>query len=277
MNGSSEQTALPTLYIPHGGGPCFFMDWTMGPSDTWEKMAAWLRQLAASLGTVPKAIVVISGHWEEDSFTVTGNPNPPLIYDYYGFPEHTYRLEYGAPGSPALAQRICDLLAQAGLPARVDPARGFDHGVFVPFKLIYPDAEIPMVQLSLKTGLDPAAHIALGRAIAPLREEGVLIVGSGMSYHNMRGFMSRTGGEVSDQFDAWLTATAADADPERRNRKLADWESAPVARAAHPREEHLLPLMVAAGAAETDPGERIFTDRVMGATVSAFEFGAPRT
>ncbi len=261
--------SLPALYIPHGGGPCFFMEWT--PPDTWNTLGAWLRGLGGSIGAAPKAVVVISAHWEEDEFTVGGNAHPPLIYDYYGFPEHTYKIEYKAPGSPELAQKIRDLLAKAGIVSRVDPERGFDHGVFIPFKLIYPKADIPIVQLSLKAGLDPAAHAAAGRALEPLRNEGVLIVGSGMSYHNLRGF-GPAFSEASDQFDAWLTEAVGDA--KTRNKKLSEWQRAPAARVAHPREEHLLPLMVAAGAGGEDPGSRAFSDRIMGVTTSAYRFGA---
>src|SRR5581483_11331056 len=153
MNGTR---VLPTLFIPHGGGPCFFMDWN--PPGTWGKMAEWLRGLGASIGEKPKAVLVTSGHWERDEFTVASNARPPLIYDYSGFPRHTYELKYDAPGSPVLAERVRELLGQAGIPARLDAERGYDHGVFVPFKLIYPNADVPIVQLSLRTGLDPSAH-----------------------------------------------------------------------------------------------------------------------
>jgi aromatic ring-opening dioxygenase catalytic subunit (LigB family) len=179
---------LPTYFIPHGAGPCFFMAWTRGPADTWDATADWLKGLVAGLPERPKAVLVISGHWEAPVFTVGSGPAPELIFDYYGFPEETYRLRFDAPGSPQLAQRVRDLLDQAGLPAAEDPQRGYDHGVFVPLKLVLPAADIPVVQLSLRADLDPAAHLAAGRALAPLRDEGVLIVGSGMSWHNMRGF-----------------------------------------------------------------------------------------
>lgn len=162
--------SLPTLFLPHGGGPCFFMDWN--PPDTWLKLKQWLRDLGNSGGAIPKAVVVISGHWEEPEFTVTAHRCPPLIYDYYGFPEHTYQLKYDAPGSPLLAQQICELLEQAGIPARSDAQRGFDHGVFIPFKVIYPAANIPVVQLSLRAGLDPEEHQMAGRALEPLRGRG---------------------------------------------------------------------------------------------------------
>jgi aromatic ring-opening dioxygenase catalytic subunit (LigB family) len=264
---------FPTLYIPHGGGPCFFMEWTMGPPDTWYRMADWLRGLGAAVGAKPRAVIVVSAHWEEAEFSVTESPRPSLVFDYYGFPEHTYHLTYPAAGSAALAARIRQLLADAGMAARGDGERGFDHGVFIPFKLIYPDADIPIVQLSLKKGLDPGEHIVAGRALEPLRDEGVLIVGSGMSYHNMRGFGSAASTPASDAFDAALAEAVCLASWERRNERLGAWTALPHARSCHPREEHLLPLMVAAGAAGGDPGLRIFGDHVMNVAVSAFRFG----
>jgi aromatic ring-opening dioxygenase catalytic subunit (LigB family) len=263
----------PTLFIPHGGGPCFFMDWTMGPSDTWNRMGNWLKGLGATLGFRPSAILVISAHWEEAEFTVTSGANPPLIYDYFGFPEHTYRLTYPAAGLPVLADEVRRLLTAAGIANRADPVRGFDHGVFIPFKLIYPDADIPIVQLSLKVGLDPAAHLAAGRALMALRDQGVLIVGSGMSFHNMADFMRGLPPVAAEDFDQWLTQAATDPDPAARDQALGRWAVVPSGRRAHPREEHLIPLLIAAGAAGRDRGERIFSDVVMGARVSAYEFG----
>src|ERR1700719_1324040 len=169
MTNESQSKTMPTLFIPHGGGPCFFMDWN--PPDTWKKMGSWLASLPGTVGVMPKAIVVISGHWESPEFAVTGSAHPPLIYDYQGFPPHTYQLRYDVPGAPQLAQQIVDLLGGAGLPARVDPERGFDHGVFIPFKVIYPRADVPIVQLSLKVGLDPKTHLEIGRALQPLRKQ----------------------------------------------------------------------------------------------------------
>ena len=259
----------PTLFIPHGGGPCFFMEWN--PPDTWRHMGAWLAGLGETLIPRPRALLVISSHWEEPAFTVNAGARPPLLYDYYGFPEHTYHLDYAAPGSPELAMQVLELIAAAGLPVHTDHTRGFDHGVFIPFKLIYPQADVPIVQLSLQQGLDPHAHLVLGLALEPLRHQGVLIVGSGMSYHNMRGIGAGIGGE-SDQFDAWLTQAVC-ASPDERYERLRHWQQAPAARIAHPREEHLLPLMVAAGAASADAGVKVFGDRVMGASLSAYRFG----
>jgi aromatic ring-opening dioxygenase catalytic subunit (LigB family) len=196
---------------------------------------------------------------------------PPLIFDYYGFPEHTYRLTFEAPGSPRLASRVRELLAAAGLPAQADPERGYDHGVFVPLKLVTPEADIPVVELSLNQGLDPETHLAAGRALAPLRQEGVLIVGSGMSWHNMRGFTPAFTAK-SAAFDDWLADAVAN--PARRDEALRRWEAAPYARDAHPREEHLAPLFVAAGAASGEPGRIAFRDKVMDVVVSGIEFGA---
>ncbi|MGH8172283.1 MAG: DODA-type extradiol aromatic ring-opening family dioxygenase [Rhodanobacteraceae bacterium] len=263
---------LPTLFIPHGGGPCFFMDPPPSAPDAWDRMAEYLRGIGASIGTRPKALLVISAHWETAEPTVGTAPNPPLLFDYYGFPEHTYRLEYPAAGSPELAARVRELLDGAGITSGEDASRGLDHGVFVPFLLVYPDADIPVVQLSLRADLDPAAHIEIGRALAPLRDEGVLIVGSGMSYHNLRQFWSAET-EPARQFDEWLHDAVEDADPASRNARLEAWSHAPGAAAAHPRSEHLLPLMVAAGAAGADRGLRTYSDRVFGKAISGFRFG----
>ena len=140
---------LPTLFIPHGAGPCFFMDWTWGPADTWHATQHFLEDIAVTLPAVPKALLVISGHWEEPAFTAGAAAAHGLIFDYSGFPEHTYRLTWSAPGDPALAARVADLLKQAGLPSATDPGRGYDHGVFVPLKVAFPEAQIPVVPLSL--------------------------------------------------------------------------------------------------------------------------------
>jgi len=261
---------MPTLYIPHGGGPCFFMDWN--PPHAWDRMAAFLRGLAATLPQRPSAIVLVSGHWLEADFAVTGAAQPDLIYDYYGFPPHTYELTYPAPGAPALAARVTAALSKAGFGTHIDPVRGYDHGVFIPLKLVFPDADVPIIQLSLRRDMDAAAHLAVGRALAPLRDEGVLILGSGMSFHNMRAYGDPRSTGPSEQFDAWLTQTV-EGDAERRDALLAQWDQAPSARFSHPprAEEHLLPLMVAAGAAQ-GPGQRVFSDIVMATRVSAFRF-----
>lgn len=249
------------------------MDWD--PPETWNAMAQWLRGVPALIEQPPTALLVISAHWETDTVTVGSNPKPSLIYDYHGFPPHTYEIQWPAPGAPEVASRVQDLLRLAGIESQADPHRGLDHGVFIPLKLSFPQGNVPVVQLSLEQSLDPARHLEIGRALAPLRDEGVVIIGSGMSYHNMQRFQRR-GGEAdpaSLQFDQWLeqavTASASD-----RNAALLDWANAPGARESHPREEHLLPLHVVIGAAGTDVGAVAFRDQVMGSQQSAFVFGA---
>lgn len=233
-------------------------------------MEAYLRAIPKSLPAVPKTILVISAHWETDGFCLTGAAQPPLVYDYYNFPSHTYALRYDAPGSPELAYRAVSLLLGSGLKAEIDPARGLDHGVFVPLKLAFPEARIPVVEMSLDRSLNPALHMAAGRALAPLRNEGVLIMGSGMSFHNMRAYGDKHATAPSREFDDWL-AEAASADAETREAKLALWADAPFGRFSHPREEHLLPLMVAAGASQS-PGIRKFGDIVLDTAISGFAF-----
>ena len=269
---SGALARMPTWFVPHGGGPCFFMDWN--PPHAWNRMADFLKGLASTLPRQPKAILMVSAHWLELSFDLTSAAKPELIYDYYGFPPHTYELKYPAPGEPQLAARIAALLGQAGLPSNVNPSRGFDHGMFIPLMLMFPQADIPVVQLSLNSNLDPRIHLQLGQALTTLRDEGVLIVGSGMSFHNMRGYGDPRFGPISDEFDHWLT-NAVQAEPAQRRQALIDWAVAPSARLSHPprAEEHLLPLMVAAGAAGADKGQRVFSDRVMETTLSAFSFG----
>jgi aromatic ring-opening dioxygenase catalytic subunit (LigB family) len=262
----------PAIFLPHGGGPCFFMDWTWGPADTWNATQKFLKGLAATLPAPPKAIVVVSGHWEEPAFTASAAARPQLIFDYSGFPEETYKLTWPAPGDPGLAARVADLLAKAGLPAALSADRGFDHGVFVPLKVAFPEARIPVVSLSLASSLDPALHLAAGRALAPLRDEGVLIVGSGMSFHNLRGYFKPETQERARAFDAWLTR-AAESPAQERDPLLTGWREAPFAAYSHPREEHLIPLLVAAGAGGQAQGKRIFTDEPMGAAISAYRFG----
>ena len=263
---------MPTWFIPHGGGPCFFMDWD--PPHEWDRMGAFLRSMSESLPARPRAIVMVSAHWLASDVAVAAVNHPDMIFDYYGFPPHTYQLRYPAPGDPALAARIRALLSDADIPSHADAERGFDHGVFVPLLLMFPEANIPVIPISLLDSLDPAEHLAVGQALAPLRDEGVLIVGSGMSFHNMRGYRDPRFSPISDRFDEWLI-DAVQAAPGERHRALSHWDQAPHARLCHPprAEEHLLPLMVVAGAAQGDTGQFVFSDRVMQTTVSAFRFG----
>ena len=262
---------VPVAFLPHGGGPWPFVDTPFGSP---EELSS-LREYLSSVRDLPKqpirALLVVSAHWEERVPTLMSHAHPPMLYDYYGFPPESYRITWPAPGAPELAARVQALLGGAGIESALDSSRGFDHGTFVPLKLAYPQAEVPTLQLSLKIGLDPAEHLAIGRALQPLRDEGVFIVGSGMTYHNLRGFGPRFA-PVAEAFDEWLRAAATDA-PQARDAQLTQWASAPAARAAHPREEHLLPLMVIAGAAGSDRGVMAYSGTLVGLRLSAYHFG----
>lgn len=262
---------LPVVYLPHGGGPWPFVELRIGSKAEQAELASYLRGLGAVPKSAPRAVLVISAHWEEALPTVMSGAHPPMLYDYYGFPPESYEITWPAPGEPALAARVRDLLRAAGIESAENTERGFDHGTFVPLKLAYPSADMPTVQLSLKRGLDPKEHLALGRALAPLRDEGVFIVGSGSSFHNLRAFGPQSAA-VSMEFDRWLVESARAPQAEREHR-LIEWTKAPGARAAHPREEHLLPLMVIAGAAGADPGVLAFHGKILETQMSAFHFG----
>jgi aromatic ring-opening dioxygenase catalytic subunit (LigB family) len=264
---------LPTYFISHGGGPWPWMKDQM--NGAYDRLEASLEAMPRQIGVTPKAVLVISGHWEEPDFTVMASANPAMVYDYSGFPAHTYQIKYAAPGSPQIAARVEGLIEGAGFTARLDTRRGYDHGTFAPLAVIYPDAAVPVVQLSLRHGYDPKDHIAVGRALAPLREEGVLILGSGLSYHNLRDF-GPTAREPSAAFDHWLQATLVAAGPTERVARLVEWEAAPAARKAHPQEDHLLPLMAVVGASGNDKATCVYheNDFFGGISVSSFMFGA---
>ncbi len=261
---------MPTYFISHGGGPWPWMD-------DWRAMFSNLEasfvQMVKDLPERPKAILMISGHWEDDSFAVMSAAKPPMVYDYHGFPPHTFQITYAAPGAPDIAERAARLIAEAGLPVRLDDRQGFDHGTFVPAYVMYPQADVPLFQISLRKGYSPAEHLALGRALAPLRDEGVLIIGSGLSYHNLRLF-GPGAKEPSEAFDAWLGETLAKPQAERTP-ALEAWEEAPYARVCHKEEDHLVPLFVALGAAEGEPAQRVYHDKALfgGVTASSYRFG----
>lgn len=264
---------LPTYFISHGGGPWPYMTGEFRSNfDVLEKSLVDMR---GELGAKPKAILVVTGHWETRGLAISSGVQPGMVYDYYGFPEYLYHIAYKAPGSPELAARVKQLLSAGGMEATLDPTRGFDHGTFSILKPLYPDEDVPVVQLSIDTGFDPAFHLAIGRALAPLREEGVLIVGSGLTYHNLPAMRGTGGYEPSRRFDAWLQETLVEANNDERSARLVAWEKAPAARAAHPREDHLIPLMVVVGAAEREPGAVTYhqTDFFGGLTASSFRFG----
>ena len=264
---------FPTFFISHGGGPWPYMKNEMG--SLYDQLEKSLVDLVQSLQQRPKAILMISGHWEEKNFTVMTHPKPPMIYDYYGFPDHTYQIQYSAPGSPELALKVQSLLQKAQIDCELDSHRGFDHGTFTPMAVMYPEANIPTVQLSMKKNYSPNEHLAMGRVIAPLRDEGVLIIGSGLSYHNLRQFVTPTGFKASAEFDQWLQDTMKLSDFSARTKRLESWDQAPSARIAHPREDHLIPLMVAAGAAENEKAELIYHEKSFmgGLWVSSYRFG----
>lgn len=263
---------LPVYFISHGGGP---WPWMPGQARNYAGLSRALRQMPEQVGESPRAILLISAHWEEPDFTVMTAARPGMLHDYYNFPEETYSVDYPAPGAPWLADQVQVLLDNAGLPIKTDKERGFDHGMFCPMAVAWPRADIPVVQLSLRNGLDPREHMALGHALSPLRDQGVLIIGSGLSYHNLRNF-GPAAHAISAEFDGWIHEVLGIEDAQQREDRLAQWESAPSAREAHPREEHLLPLMVAVGAAGEDSAERVYheDDFMGGISVSNFRFAA---
>lgn len=266
---------LPTYFISHGGGP---WPWLKKEMPFFDELEASLQRIAKEIGEKPRAILMISGHWEEDDFTVMTTEKPPMIYDYGGFPEHTYHVKYSAPGSPEVARRVCELLSGAGITCKTDDQRGYDHGTFTPLVVMYPNADVPVLQLSLKHGYDVEEHMRVGRALAPLRDEGVLIVGSGLSYHNLRHFFGENpqARTASRDFDSWLQKALLSPAPQDRKKTLMNWSQAPAARFAHPQEDHLIPLMVAVGAAENESAELVYhEDDFMGSvTASSFRFGS---
>jgi len=269
------QARLPTYFLSHGGGPWPWLKAERG--STYDQLEASLHDVRRELGQAPRAVLMISGHWVAERFLLSSAAHPPMEYDYSGFPEHTYRIHYDAPGAPALAESVQAMLARGAVASDLDPRRGFDHGTFSLMQTIYPEADMPLVQLSIRAEYEPVEHIRVGELIAPFRGEGVLIIGSGFSYHDTRGMRSGTGAEASAMFDLWLNDTLVKSSPDERRHKLSAWSAAPAARAAHPSEDHLIPLMVAVGAAGDDVGARIYRQSdFMGAiTVSSYRFGAP--
>jgi 4,5-DOPA dioxygenase extradiol len=257
------------LYIPHGGGPIPLIT-----GKDHEEMISFLKAVPKTLGDI-SCIVVISAHWEADVVTITSGGNPPLIYDYSGFPDESYEIQYPAPGNPGMANKIHQALREQGVEATLDATRGFDHGLFVPLKLMFPEANIPCVQLSLVRGLKAAAHINLGQALASLDTENVLFLGSGLSFHNMQAFFGKRDGAIDEQneaFEDWLveTCTSEKMSEADREHRLIEWESeAPYSRYCHPREEHLLPLHVCAGLAGRQ-AEKAFDGQVLGKRTTGY-------
>jgi aromatic ring-opening dioxygenase catalytic subunit (LigB family) len=263
----------PSIFISHGGGPCFWIEMPppMGPN-AFDGLRDYLAGLVATLPERPRAFLIISGHWEAPAFTVSANPSPGMLFDYYGFPPHTYELSYPAKGDADLAGQVSQMLKKAGITHQIDDTRGFDHGVFVPMLIADPQAEIPVVMMSIREDFDPAAHIALGEALAPLRDQGVVIIGSGNSYHNLSSFRDGEG-RNSQIFDKWLRDAVTQSDYSARKASLMDWETAPMARDAQPREDHLIPLMAVVGAGGQDEAITDFSDNMGGKAISGFRIG----
>jgi len=265
----TDHAALPTLFLSHGS--------PMRAVDPGEAGAAW-HAIAKTLPR-PKAVLMTSAHWETSVPMVTGNARPETIHDFGGFPDALYRIRYPAPGAPLLASRVVELLKVAGFTAGIDGCRGLDHGAWVPMLHMYPEHEIPVVQLAVQPGRDTAHHLAMGRALAPLAHEGVLVVGSGHVTHNLRDWMaSRNAPDAlpyAASFAAWLNDTLQKRDDDAL---LAYREQGPSAARAHPSEEHFLPIYVAWGAAGPDAvAERVFHGFDGPAlAMDAYAFGTPQ-
>lgn len=268
MKQETPEQRAQIVYFCHGGGPLPILG-----EPSHKAMVDFMTQLPSQLAR-PDAILVISAHWEEHVATLLGVQNPPMFYDYYGFPDKAYEITYPASGSPELADAVAGLLKKDNIAARIDPQRGFDHGLFIPLKLMYPEADIPCLQLSLVRGLDPAAHIALGKSLRGLMGENILIIGSGFSFHNIGAFFGHdfaAPDPANEAFQDWLveTCTSSALDQSQREQRLIKWEKAPSARYCHPREEHLLPLHVCLGMAG-EPAKLVFNDRILGKRGVAF-------
>lgn len=251
---------MPIIYLPHGGGPLPVL------GDPGHRDIVNFLQTVPNELPQPRAILMISAHWEHDIAAISSAEQPAMIYDYYGFPPESYTLQYPAPGEPELAQTVAALLADAGISYALDPERGYDHGTFIPLMLMYPEAKIPVVQVSLLNHLDPVQHLELGKALAPLRAQGVMIIGSGLSFH------AQGSVEDSEAFDQWLTQTLVEGTPDSAYEGLKNWEQAPSARACHRREEHLLPVHVCLGAAYASGqnAQHAFSGSFYGKKISGF-------
>ncbi|WP_407123239.1 DODA-type extradiol aromatic ring-opening family dioxygenase [Bradyrhizobium sp. STM 3561] len=263
---------LPTYYLSHGGGPWPYMEGAIR-----KRFSALERSLISIRGEWDdgvRAVLVISGHWETAEFAVSSAAQPNMVFDYHGFAEHLYQIKYGAPGSPELAMTVQALLQAGGFPCACDPERGFDHGTVSLLQPFYPDAVMPIVQLSVRHDLDPQTYFSLGRLLAPLRRDGVVILGSGSSFHNL-GLRGPAAIAPSGRFDQWLQQTLLHSSPDERRERVVNWTLAPDARIAHPREDHLIPLMVALGAAEEEPAALVYhqPDFLGSWALSSFRFG----
>jgi len=266
-NPNNSQNKAQIVYFSHGGGPLPILG-----DASHKAMVEFMQQLPSRLRR-PEAILVVSAHWEERVATLLGAQVSTMFYDYYGFPDEAYEIVYPCPGSPDSAYRIAKMLKENNIQTRIDTQRGVDHGLFIPLKLMYPEANIPALQLSLLTGLDPISHIALGKGLRELMSENILVIGSGFSFHNMRAFSWRGKNipdQANDSFQDWLIKVCVGPlSQSEREEHLINWEKAPAARYCHPREEHLLPLHVCLGMAGK-AAQLIFDDYILGKRGVAF-------
>lgn len=235
-------------FISHGGGPMPLLN---DPSHA--ELVTYLKSLASTF-VKPKAILLVSAHWEGTVATITASSKPGMIYDYSGFPAAAYQIQYPSPGEPELANLVLQTLLNAEIPAKLDHQRGYDHGAYVPLTLMYPEADIPVIQLSLLHNLNSAQHLAIGKALRGLDYDNLLVIGSGFSFHNMSEFFAPDTEERREKnraFEHWLHCTLSDLNSSESERwdKMTNWLDAPNARYCHPREEHLLPLHICYGLA----------------------------
>lgn len=264
---------MPAVFVNHGGGPLPLLG-------RQPEVADFLGRYPGTLPAAPRAVLVVTAHWEEEELTVSTAERPTLLFDYGGFPPESYEYKYPAKGATDVAARVVELLKGAGERVRTDAQRGWDHGVFVPMMLMFPNADVPIVALSLKKNQSAADHLRIGEALAALREEGVLIVGSGYAFHNFKYFFARgedrkVGIEHSRKFDAWLRESimSPSSTTEERRQRLENWVKAPSALESHPpgAAEHLLPLHVIAGAGRLEVGRHLYCDD-KGIVASTFQW-----
>lgn len=251
---STKMMRFPSVFVNHGGGPLPLL------GQQPDIVAQFKDVTKTWLSTKPNAIVVFSAHWESDPIQITSSIKPTMLYDYSGFPAETYKYQYPAPGSPELAHKIQTLLDENGLKSELNEKRGYDHGVFIPLMCMYPDANIPVVAVSLHASLSAKISIEIGKALAPLCDDNILLLGSGYTYHNMEGFFHPSSATyaASTAFNGWLKDTIMSDNAVERLGKLEHWEKAPGARQCHPREEHLLPLLTIVATASTKNPEIIY-------------------
>lgn len=268
MSNLSRPHRTQVIYIAHGGGPLPLLG-----EASHDEMIAGLHEIRAMLAK-PAAIIIVSAHWEAQHVNVTAAKHPALLYDYAGFPPAAYQIQYPASGSPVLAERICGVLQKMKIRASLNEERSFDHGMFIPLKIMYPEADIPCVQVSLVASRSPSEHIQIGKALSLLKEENLLVIGSGFSFHNMRAFFSLDTQEAhlsNLAFEEWLVDTCSNRElsEQEREQRLMNWEKAPSARFCHPSEDHLLPLHVCYGVAQ-GPARQVFRWQVLGRQTSAY-------